>query len=80
MRCGLFCFNEILCLQISSALPYIVHVVLSYFELLSKAVFVSQALELQLAALQVEVEQLRQKETLEELTRSGTQIQELQAQ
>ncbi|XP_078133015.1 kinectin isoform X4 [Sander vitreus] len=39
-----------------------------------------EALEQQLAALQVEVEQLRQKETSEELTRSGTQIQELQAQ
>lgn len=42
--------------------------------------WVSQALEQQLAALQAEMEQLRQKETPEELTSSATQLQELQAQ
>uniref|UniRef100_A0A3Q3KW64 Kinectin 1 n=2 Tax=Mastacembelus armatus TaxID=205130 RepID=A0A3Q3KW64_9TELE len=41
---------------------------------------VVQALQLQLAALQADIEQLRQKETPEELTSSATQIQELQAQ
>ncbi|KAK9533635.1 hypothetical protein VZT92_008741 [Zoarces viviparus] len=39
-----------------------------------------EALEQQLAALQAEMEQLRQRETTEELTRSATQLQELQAQ
>lgn len=39
-----------------------------------------EALEQQLAALQAEMEQLRQKETPEELTSSGTQLQDLQAQ
>ncbi|XP_068194335.1 kinectin isoform X3 [Antennarius striatus] len=40
----------------------------------------TEALEKHLAALQAEMEQLRQKETPEELTRSETQLQELQAQ
>lgn len=48
--------------------------------LVSEAAFVSQSLEQQLAALQAEMEQLRQKEMPEELTSSGTQLQELQAQ
>ncbi|XP_061699684.1 kinectin isoform X2 [Syngnathoides biaculeatus] len=39
-----------------------------------------EALEQQFAALQVEMEQLRQKEPSEELTRLGTQLQVLQAQ
>nr|XP_023009427.2 kinectin isoform X2 [Maylandia zebra] len=39
-----------------------------------------EALEQQLAALQAEMEQLRQKETAEALTSSATQLQELQAQ
>ncbi|XP_068436180.1 kinectin isoform X2 [Clinocottus analis] len=39
-----------------------------------------EALEQQLAALQAEMEQLRQRETPEELTSSATQLQELQAQ
>ncbi|XP_028250814.1 kinectin isoform X2 [Parambassis ranga] len=39
-----------------------------------------EALEQQLAALQAEMEQLRQKETPEELTGSGAQLQELEAQ
>jgi len=42
--------------------------------------FVSQALEQQLAALQAEVEQLRQRATPEEQTRSATQLLELQTQ
>lgn len=60
--------------------PDIVHYVMSYFELLSEAVFVSKALEQQLAALQEEMEQLRQKETPEELTSCGSQLQEVEAQ
>ncbi|KAM7403008.1 hypothetical protein PAMA_003774 [Pampus argenteus] len=39
-----------------------------------------EALEQQLASLQAEMEQLRQKETSEEPASSGTQLQELQAQ
>ncbi|XP_053192271.1 kinectin isoform X2 [Scomber japonicus] len=39
-----------------------------------------EALEQQLAALQAEMEQLRQKEMQEDLTSSGTQLQDLQAQ
>ncbi|XP_028994336.2 kinectin isoform X2 [Betta splendens] len=39
-----------------------------------------EALEQQLATLQAELEQLRQREKLEELTSSGTQLQELEAQ
>lgn len=53
---------------------------MSYFELLAEAVFVSKALEKQLAALQADMEQLRQKENTEDLTRSAAQLQKLQAQ
>lgn len=56
------------------------NIVLSYFELLAKAVFVSKALELQLAAMKADMEHLKQKENPEELTRSAAQLQELQAQ
>ncbi|KAM8736552.1 kinectin isoform 2-T2 [Acanthopagrus schlegelii] len=40
----------------------------------------AEALEQQLVALQAEIEQLRQKETPEDLTSAGSQLQELQAQ
>lgn len=53
---------------------------MSYFELLAEAVFVLKALKQQLAALQADTEQLRQKQSTEDLTRSSAHLQELQAQ
>lgn len=50
------------------------------FERLSEWVFNTQALEQEVASLQVDLEQLTQKKTSEELTSSSKQLEELQAQ
>ena len=52
----------------------------STFEHLSELVLITQALEQEVASLQVELEQLIQKKTSEELTSSSAQLEEHQAQ